>query len=622
MQLAPSPLKVTVLTALAVETSAMLAQLDSSTLALDGPFVTHVGQLRGSPGPCVVTVIQIGAGNTNAAMQAGRASKGGTDVLLFVGIAGSLKDLALGDVVAATSVAWLHRGKREGGEWLYRPDADKCSPVLTSLAGACLQNQDEWRKRLERLADSVPMAYVGQILSGEELVKDKGYKSGLKRQFSDALAVENEGFGTVSAVSAALQTLVIRGASDDADDTKSDSDQPAAARAAAAFAAYLLCQYVALVAMPGGVEEAGIREEHGGAADPSIHLRAMNFMNAIESDEDLVSSRPDDVEAYAREELESQPEDLQDAVLALLAERTDQDEPDTQLTERRRLIGRAFARARCIQVDGGAEGLDWDDLLRRFAGAALLVAQVEVWPHLSERERRRALSGLLGTDSAPRVPSHLGWRYLITLLRHQVLTAKEEARLREAMLRTTYGDLVAVGVQPRELMFRVRKNLAGKFNEQNTAARFLISAGNPHLDDNGGSLSERREVVVLLLLAHEQGAHGAKEVTTRARMSEWPIELLVTALWTALTRNQQRLDIPLRTLPEVLRALAMAGRLEPVLNQLLHDRWALKLAPMRIQDAREEGDYLMRFAEDLPASPRVTWQQFLFLLLEQVPTRA
>jgi adenosylhomocysteine nucleosidase len=240
---------IVVITALGLELAAVLAHLENPTQSTEHPQGTVYVKGTFSDGHkrWNVSVVQMGQGNPRASFETERAiTFFKPRYAFFIGVAGGIKDVKLGDVVAATKVYYYEPGKAEG-EFKARPDFGMSAYRLIKHSQA-VQNDAKWQYRIigqvsSDLDERVPGSFVGPIAAGEQVVASTQSPTYafLTTNFSDALAVETEGFGFFAAVHAnhPVQGLDVRGISDMVD-KKGESDaagsQPVAAHNAAAFA--------------------------------------------------------------------------------------------------------------------------------------------------------------------------------------------------------------------------------------------------------------------------------------------------------------------------------------------------------------------------------------------------
>jgi nucleoside phosphorylase len=239
-----------ILTALPVEFKSVRAHLTEIREEVHKGTVYERGIFSGNGRMWAVGIVEVGAGNAGAAFEAERAiTRFEPDVALFVGIAGGVKDVRVGDVVAATKVYGYESGKAEQA-FKTRPDVGNSSYGMEQRAKAEAR-KDDWKSQiLGERTDLDPRALVGPIAAGEKVISatESDLYEFLKHYYNDTLAVEMEGRGFLEATHANQQVkaLIVRGISDLVNN-KSDVDdavrQDIAARHASAFAFEVLAKF-------------------------------------------------------------------------------------------------------------------------------------------------------------------------------------------------------------------------------------------------------------------------------------------------------------------------------------------------------------------------------------------
>jgi len=239
-----------ILTALSVEFSAVCAHLSDIQEEIHPQGTIYErGKFSGPNAVWDVAIVEIGPGNAGAAREAERAiAHFNPDVILFVGVAGGIKDkgVALGDVVASTKVYGYESGKAEH-TFKPRPEIGLSAYRLEHRARAEAKRND-WLKRLS-VTEPIPRVFVAPIAAGEKVIASTESEvfQFLRSNYGDAVAVEMEGLGFLDAARANQQVsaMVIRGISD-LIDNKAKVDkagyQEIAARHASAFAFEMLAK--------------------------------------------------------------------------------------------------------------------------------------------------------------------------------------------------------------------------------------------------------------------------------------------------------------------------------------------------------------------------------------------
>jgi nucleoside phosphorylase len=234
--------RVVILTAFPVEFEAVVSRLDDvKEVVHRAGTIYSVGTYQGDT-TWKAAVAEVGAGNPRTAHETERAIQlFHPEVAIFVGVAGGLKDVGLGDVVASTKVYGFESGK-VGHEFLARPEVHTSAYALEQRCRA-QSRKAAWLKARRNSPSDSPRAFVGPIAAGSSVIAstEAALYQFLRRSYGDALAVEMEGYGFTEAVRAChpVQAVVIRGISDLVDG-KSEADaggsQEKASENAAAYA--------------------------------------------------------------------------------------------------------------------------------------------------------------------------------------------------------------------------------------------------------------------------------------------------------------------------------------------------------------------------------------------------
>lgn len=244
---------VLVITALKLERRAVCAHLSDVAVETTSGLAAGLGRFQTNGRSVSVAVIETGAGNVDAAVLTARAEESfRPKIIAMTGVAGALKDLGIGDVVASSKVYWLEAGK-QNPDFSPRPDQAPVSSSLVQLARAVAAD-GRWMARVTGGGswpdnDREPEAVAAPIVAGEKVVADRRAEVAelARRLCSDALAVDMEDFGTLRGGRSTERARVIsiRGISDLVDG-KAAADAQGSQPLAAANAAAFLFELVAL----------------------------------------------------------------------------------------------------------------------------------------------------------------------------------------------------------------------------------------------------------------------------------------------------------------------------------------------------------------------------------------
>lgn len=237
---------VLVITALKLERLAVREHLENVTVETETTLAADLGTSLSSPGQRIA-VIETGPGNIDAGVMAVRAEEAfRPEYIVMFGIAGGVKDVGIGDVVASRKVYWVEGGKAET-RFKARPEFAPVSPSLVQLAKAVAAN-NAWMDRAKGAAGSWPDTgrdpdgLIGPIVVGEKVVASERAQIAkvIASAYSDSIAIDMEDFGALRGGTASerAKVIAIRGISDllsKKAEADADGSQPLAAANGAAF---------------------------------------------------------------------------------------------------------------------------------------------------------------------------------------------------------------------------------------------------------------------------------------------------------------------------------------------------------------------------------------------------
>jgi nucleoside phosphorylase len=576
-----------------------------------GPVLCEIGNFSAANGlSWRVVAAELGPGTVDTAGAVVAATtEFRPEVLMFVGIAGALKETVdIGDVVAGTEIAWTERGKWSETGYVARIRTVSLSVPLSQWARKVARDE-RWQLRLKQKRPDAK-AFVQQIASGEKVIADDEYRDWLRKTFSDAFAIENEGFGLARAaeVYADGERYVVRGISDAADGSKSDQGQPYAADAAAAFAFELVDSYSSAQATAVPPAPTVFSESTSAPTGSQTVGDLSALAQDLITDVDLLDDDRGQVEDLAR----SVAEGNEDSALSDLLSRVGTalgDEIGPLVWRRLFWFGRQLVRS------AGARLPEWrleESVKAAPRGMAVLLTEPTVWSRCPDGARRRCLTALLGPLDSPRPPDPLAIGLLEPLLRTGTVNDREAARVQSSFDLASLDLLIANGVTLDMLVPRILADLdSGEFGRQNTAARFLYNlppgAANqpvhPNLDFSLGAK----------LVEAATGTYhsfGADEAIAWPYVSTWSPSRLAGGIWAAVVYpDGQWLRVPASEhLPKLIAASAGKNVLNEVLNLV---RNAINSSLERISDGLPgAGDDFIKLAENYTSNDQLMLKAF------------
>lgn len=233
-------IKIAILTPLALEKDAVLKHLKEAKSVVKNGELYHIGYFSGQHHEFEVVVKKTGAGNETVTLAAEKIIvRYSPQVLFLTGIAGGVKDVAIGDVVIGTQAHGYDIGKETEGGFKARPESYPAHKSLINLAELVADSTD-WQKR--NPTERKSKVLFGPIASGNKVITSINHSTYkiIKSHYNNTVALEMEAFGVGKALHnhPSVHWMNVRSISDLLVGKNEEEDldnQPFAAAQAAAF---------------------------------------------------------------------------------------------------------------------------------------------------------------------------------------------------------------------------------------------------------------------------------------------------------------------------------------------------------------------------------------------------
>ena len=375
-----------------------------------------------------------------------------------------------------------------------------------------------------------------EIASGEELVAATTKKDLLRALLSDALAVENEGYGFsrgVQRIAGNPEFMVIRGICDAADASKNDDFHAIAAASAAGFAFELLAQLPPVDEGPRATVTAVVPPD--GETTSTTESPISGWFTRVLTDDDLID---DSHEAVCRiaDELVARDLDLGAGLIEIVTALETATSP--VLLRRLGWLARRLVTYADTREPSFLESDTVDDAVRAHPrGSALALLEPSTWASLPSLIKRRLATIAFGpVDACHELDRELA-PLIARLAQADAFNDDEKDRLDIALRLDDYGTLGLKGIPLPLIAERIVEDIeCGNFDRQNPAARYLYRT---ELEIGSDSLSPDQDLRIgAALIDAAEGpypANGAVEAIHVQRLVDWTESRLAGGIYAAMT---------------------------------------------------------------------------------------